>query len=374
MLNEVLVEGARIGSTIRGPMRHSIRATVMSGLVGSLLIGVSFGGQASAGIVPTVGLATAANYSMLAGSTVTNTGPSILNASVGLAPGTAVTGFPPGLVTAPGTINAATASALQAQSDLTNAYVDAAGRSIDATETADLGNLLLQAGVYAATSKGPLGLTGNLTLDGAGDPTSVFIFQTNSTLITASSSTVTLINGAQECNIFWQVGSSATLGSGSVFSGNILALDSITVTTGVTVHGRALARNGAVTLDNDTFTSPTCAQSIATGSSTTPTIPVPAAGTYGTFESGTNDTSGATGTAGTTGTQPAPAATPVAGLGTGPTLPGGAGNTSSLGDTDLSDVTLPSTGRSVGIPLLAAGLVLATGMVLLLTTRRPSLR
>ena len=96
-------------------------------------------------------------------------------------------------------------------------------------------------------------------LDGAGDPSSVFIFQTDSTLITGSSSTVTLINGAQACNVFWQVGSSATLGTGSVFVGNILALTSITVTTGVTVHGRALARNGAVTLDNDTFTTPSCA-------------------------------------------------------------------------------------------------------------------
>ena len=116
-------------------------------------------------------------------------------------------------------------------------------------------------GVYAGPSKSPLSLTGPLVLDGAGDPNSVFIFQTDSTLITGSGSTVTLINGAQECNVFWQVGSSATLGTGSVFIGNILALTSITVTTSVTVHGRALARNGAVTLDNDTFTTPTCAQS-----------------------------------------------------------------------------------------------------------------
>ena len=102
-------------------------------------------------------------------------------------------------------------------------------------------------------------------LDGAGNENSVFIFQTNSTLITASASTVTLINGAQECNVFWQVGSSATLGTGSVFRGNILALTSITVNTGVTVHGRALARNGAVTLDNDVFTSVSCASSGGSG-------------------------------------------------------------------------------------------------------------
>jgi type VI secretion system secreted protein VgrG len=98
----------------------------------------------------------------------------------------------------------------------------------------------------------------------------VFIFQTDSTLITGSGSTVTLINGALECNVFWQVGSSATLGTGSVFTGNILALTSISVTTGVTVHGRALARNGAVTLDTDTFTAPTCAQVPPTTTTTAP--------------------------------------------------------------------------------------------------------
>src|ERR1700712_821861 len=107
-----------------------------------------------------------------------------------------------------------------------------------------------------------------LVLDGAGNADAVFIIQTDSSLDTASASPVTLINGAQECNVFWQVGSSATLGSSSVFAGNILALTSITLNNSVTVHGRALARNGAVTLDNDTFTKPTCA---TTSGSTTPT-------------------------------------------------------------------------------------------------------
>ena len=147
--------------------------------------------------------------------------------------------------------------------------MNAAGRPLDATTTADLANLHLQGGVYAGPSKGALSLTGPLVLDGAGDPNSVFIFQTDSTLITGVGSTVTLINGAQECNVFWQVGSSATLGTGSVFVGNILALTSITVTTGVTVHGRALARNGAVTLDNDTFTEPSCATTLPPTTTTT---------------------------------------------------------------------------------------------------------
>jgi hypothetical protein len=224
-------------------------------------------------------LGTSANYAVLGGSTVTNTGNSVLNGSLGLSPGTSITGFPPGIVVPPGTTDIANGAALQAQTDLTAAYVDAAGRPLNGTTTADLGNLILVGGVYAGPSKSPLSLTGPLTLDGAGDPNSVFIFQTDSTLITASGSTVNLINGAQECNVFWQVGSSATLGTGSVFAGNILALTSITVTTGVTVHGRALARNGAVTLDTDTFILPTCDLSVptttssTTTSSTTTTVP-----------------------------------------------------------------------------------------------------
>ena len=229
------------------------------------------GGAASAAIAPKVALATSANYAVLGASTVTNTGNSTLNGSLGLWPGTSITGFPPGLVVPPGTTDVTNGPAQQAQADLTAAYVDASGRPLDATTTADLANLHLGAGVYAGPSKSPLSLTGPLVLDGAGDMTSVFIFQTDSTLITASASTVTLINGAQECNVFWQVGSSATLGSGSVFTGNILALTSVTVTSSVTVHGRALARNGAVTLDNDTFTRPTCAQAPVVPSTTTTT-------------------------------------------------------------------------------------------------------
>jgi len=238
-------------------VRRTGATLVALAIMGALLLLV--GNTASAAIVPTVPLATSANYAVLGGSTVTNTGPSILDGSLGLWPGPSITGFPPGLVLPPGTTDVTNAAAQQAQSDLTAAYVDAAGRPLDATTTADLANLTLQGGVYAGPSKGALGLTGPLVLDGAGNPSTVFIFQTNSTLITGSGSTVSLINGAQECNVFWQVGSSATLGTGSVFVGNILALTSITVENGVTVHGRALARNGAVTLDNDVFTEPSCA-------------------------------------------------------------------------------------------------------------------
>ena len=156
-----------------------------------------------------------------------------------------------------GTIHAADAVALQAQSDLTTAYNDAAGRTPPALLSADLGGLTLTAGVYRAP--GALGLTGALTLDAQGDPNSVFIFQAASTLITASASRVNLINGAQPCNVFWQVGSSATFGTTSAFVGNVMALTSISLNNGVTLQGRALARNGSVTLINDTITAAHCA-------------------------------------------------------------------------------------------------------------------
>ncbi len=259
------------------------------------------GASVQAAIVPTVQLGTAASYSVLAGSTVTNTGNSVLNSSAGLWPGTSITGFPPGLVTAPGTIDATSAAAQQAQSDLTAAYNDAAGRSIDATTAADLTNLVLLGGVYAAPSKGALSLSGPLVLDGAGNPNSVWIFQTDSTLTTASASTVTLINAAQACNVFWQVGSSATLGTNSVFVGNVLALTSITVTTGATVQGRALARNGAVTLDTNTFTQPLCDLSAPTTTTAAPATTVLAPVTTaavpgGTLpETGNSDRTGAMG-------------------------------------------------------------------------------
>jgi serine protease AprX len=204
---------------------------------------------------PTIGLGTADNYAVLAGSTVTNTGPSTLNGDLGLSPGTAVTGFPPGTVN--GTTRAANAAALQAKADLTTAYDGVAGRTPPVSAPADLGGLTLAPGVYRSGSS--LALTGELELDAKGDPGAVFVFQAGSTLITASASRVRLVNGAQPCNVFWQVGSSATLGTTTDFAGNILALTSITMNDGVKLNGRALARNGAVTMINDTITAPHCA-------------------------------------------------------------------------------------------------------------------
>ena len=298
---------------------------------------------ATAAIVPTVQLGTAANYSVLGGSTVTNTGNSVLNRSLGLSPGTSITGFPPGVVNPPATTDQTNAAAQQAQAALTAAYGDAAGRPTNATTTADLGNLILVGGVYSASSKAPLSLTGNLTLDGQGDPNSVFVFQTDSTLTTASGSVVSLIGGAQACNVFWQVGSSATLGTGSTFVGNILALTSITVTNGVTVQGRALARNGAVTLDNDTFTALSCAQAVPVTTTTT------LAGTTTTTLAGTTTTTGGGTSVTTAAGNPA---TTAAGNPATPTNGGGGGP---------GPVTsLPFT----GVPVLGTALVAAMAGIL----------
>ena len=202
-----------------------------------------------------VNLGTAAGYAVLAGSTVTSTGPTIVNGNLGLSPGTSVTGFPPGLMNG-GVQNVANPDALQAKSDLVAAYDEAAGKT-PATPVAGstLGGLTLNAGVYGG---GALDLTGTLTLDAQGDSAAVFVFQAASTLITASASRVNLVNGASPCNVFWKVGSSATLGTTTSFKGTILALTSITLNTGATVEGRMLARNGAVTLDSNTVSSPEC--------------------------------------------------------------------------------------------------------------------
>jgi hypothetical protein len=234
-------------------------AAIVSVLALALLAGTALAAQ------PPVGLGTADSYAVLAGQTVTNTGPSTINGDLGVTPGAAITGFPPGTVN--GTVHAADAVALQAQSDLTTAYNDAAGRTPPAAVPADLGGLTLTGGVYKSASA--LQLTGALTLDAQGDPNTVFIFQAASTLITASASRVNLINGAQPCNVFWQVGSSATLGTSSVFVGNIMALTSISMNNAVTVQGRALARNGSVTLINDTISVGRCAPG-TTGSGTGP--------------------------------------------------------------------------------------------------------
>jgi hypothetical protein len=194
-------------------------------------------------------LGTAGSYAVLAGSTVTNTGPSVLTGNLGVSAGCAVTGFPPGSVS--GTINACNASSGQAQRDLVTAYNAAMGLARTATLTGkNLGGMTLTPGVYFFASSAQL--TGTLTLNNLGNPNALFVFQIGSTLTTASSSSVIFSNSLTDSNVYWQVGSSATLGSSTTFQGNILALTSITMDSGASIGcGSALAINGAVTLNNN---------------------------------------------------------------------------------------------------------------------------
>ena len=201
-------------------------------------------------------LGSAANFDVLAGSTVTNTGPTVITGGdLGLSPGSAVTGFPPGTLTSPAVMHVTDPIAAQAQLDLTTAYLYIAGLPGGAVLPGDMSGLTFTPGLYKTSSTVMLS-AGNVTLDALGNPNAVFIFQVGSTLTTLGSTQVVLAGGAQAKNVYWQVGSSATLGTNSSFQGTILALQSITLDTGATLVGRALARNGAVSLDSNPVTAP----------------------------------------------------------------------------------------------------------------------
>ena len=238
-------------------------------LMGGLLLGAE----------AQVGLGTAAPFNVLAATTITNTGLTVVDGQLGIYPngGTSITGFPPGIS---GGVHGGDAVAKQAQVDATSAYNKAAAlASTKALTGQDLGGMTLLLGVYTFTSSA--GLTGILTLDAQGDPNAQWVFQIGSTLTTASASSVRLINGANACNVFWQVGSSATLGTGTTFAGNILAHTSITVTTGCSVNGGLYALTAAVTLDTDKVTQ--CQGSaVVTSASTTakPTTTTTASGKF----------------------------------------------------------------------------------------------
>ena len=211
-------------------------------------------------------LGTAANFAVLAGSTTTNTGPTVISGGLGLFPGTAVTGYPPGHATVTHKTDAVARGAKDA---LVTAYNDLASwRPTRSLTGKDLGGLTLTPGVYTFSSSAQL--TGTLTLSGNG----IFIFRTGSSLTTGSNSRVVVTNGANGCGVYWKVGSSATLGSGTQFKGTIVALTSITMVTGATIlPGRALARNGAVTLDSNRISMPTggCSATGTTSSTRTST-------------------------------------------------------------------------------------------------------
>jgi type VI secretion system secreted protein VgrG len=220
---------------------------------------------ASAATAPSLG--TAESFAVLGGQTVTNTGPTTIVGDIGVSPGSAIADS--GAITLTGATHVADGVALQAQSDTTTAYNVLAGEPCTASFTGtavELGSQTLIPGVYCYSSSAQL--TGALTLNGPG----VYIFKTGSTLTTAVGSSVSLIGGAEACNVFWQIGSSADLFGGTSFVGNVLALTSINMQSGASILGRALAQNGAVTLDTNTITSTSCAAGI-TPTATATTVP-----------------------------------------------------------------------------------------------------
>jgi Ice-binding-like len=237
--------------------RNASRVRFGVASVAAVALLVALPGSAQAAAVP-VPLGTAGSFVVLAGAGITNTGPTTLNGNLGTFPTTTVTVT--GKLTVNGTNHAGDAVTKKAKTDLVTAYNKTAGEGPTSPISGDLTGRTLKRGVYNSASS--IGLTGVLTLDGSGP----FVFQAGSALTTGSGSQIRLINGARSCNVFWQIGSSATLGTGSKFVGTIMALTSITATTGATVVGRLLARNGAVTLDTNVITRPTpCATTATTG-------------------------------------------------------------------------------------------------------------
>jgi hypothetical protein len=296
--------------------RFDLRRARLAGIALAMTLvfaAVPVAAQASA-----VNLGTVSPFVVLGGSTVTNESTSVLNGDLGLSPGTSLTGFNEAVVN--GVTHENDAVAAQGQSDLTTAYNVAAGQPVspsnDLTGT-DLGNLKLTPGAYGFSTSAQL--TGQLTLDAKGDPNAQFVFVIGSTLTTASASSVVLVNGASPCNVYWKVGSSATLGSTTSFQGNLMSLASISVNNGVTVVGRLLAREGAVTLINDVLSAPNC----ATGSTPTPTptlTPTPGSTPTATSPTVTKPTKGGGGTKaegkGKPGSKTKPGSKPAAGEGT----------------------------------------------------------
>ena len=283
----------------------------------TLAFTLAFNGEANAAAT-SVSLGSAGTYAVLAGSTVTNTGSSVITGDLGLSPGTSVTGFPPGTVS--GSQNVADAAAVTAQTDLTTAYNQAAGEGpVSPTSAATLGaGQTLTPGVYNSAST--IDLTGALTLNGGGNSGAVFIFQAGSALNVAGSASVVLTGGAQAGCVFWQVTSSATLGTSSTLVGTVLALTSITADTSATVDGRLLARNGAVTLDDNTITVPlTCAASATSTTTAAATTTTTKSATTTTTKSATTTTTKSA----TTATKPSSAATTttVPTATTSPTVP-----------------------------------------------------
>jgi hypothetical protein len=349
-----------------------------------------------------IGLGTASSFAVLAGSAITNTGTSIINGDIGSYPTPTETGVPDMVLT--GTDHAGDAVTQQAKIDLNTAYNTAAGATPPTLVATELGGTTLTPGVYSSAT---LQITGILTLDTGGNPNAVFVFQTPSTLITASDSSVIELNGALACNVYWQVGSSATLGIRSHLIGNILAETSITATTSATVQGRLLAMDGAVTLDTNTITNAGCAAvppaSTTTTAAPTTTTTTTAAPTTTAVPTSTTavPTPTTPTTVGSTPTTVAPApigvgpstppgsvGVPVSPTGSGevgapvpesssPTVPNGTDLTGATPPASTPGITtgvtrrpeLPFTGSSPRLPL-AGGLTLGFGILLLGLSKR----
>ena len=201
-----------------------------------------------------VNMKTAASFVVLAGQTVTNTGPTVIDGDVGISPGTAITGFPPGIVK--GKIHSADAAAAQAKLDLNDARDEAIAMSgLPNPLVGDLGGMTLKGGLYQSSS-GMLVSSGDLTLDAQGDQNTIWVFQIQTTFIIMVNRKVVLTNNAKADNVFWNVGSSATIGVGAFMVGNFLTQTSITVQTGATMDGRFLTQTGAVTFDSNNVNKP----------------------------------------------------------------------------------------------------------------------
>ena len=243
-------------------MKRTLRYA-LSVTVSALIVGAS----STAALASTApGLGKATSFAVLAGETVTNTGNTVVTGDLGVSPGTAVTGFPPGQVTGAQHNGPTDPLAVSAKNDLTTAYGVAASSPCNFNKAnQNLGGKTLIPGTYCQSTAPTL--SGTLTLSGNG----VYIFQIGSTLVTAPGAVVRLTNGAQPCNVFWQVSSSATLDTTTTFVGTIMALTSIGLKTGATLAGRALARNGSVTLDTNKITASTTCNAVST--SRAPRVP-----------------------------------------------------------------------------------------------------
>ena len=299
---------------------------------------------------PTIRPGTTTTYGVLAGSTITNTGATTISGTaggdVGLFPGTAYTGS--GSVTGTNHINDSAASI--AQNDLVTAYDDLGVPAPTILSSPDLAGRTLLAGTYAATA-GTLANSGNVILDAQGDPTAVFVFQAASTAITSVGSTMTLANGAQACNVYWRVGSSATIGVNSTFIGHVYALTSITANTGASITGQLLARNGAVTLDTNTITNNVCTAAATTSTAAGATTLAPGATTVAPGSTTTATTSTAAGA-----TTLAPGATTVA-----------PGSTTTVPD---ESGILPRTGAYTETLIFLAVVLVILGIVKIVVDRR----